>query len=240
MFLSGRWDFEQGGCRMKQAENQADGLARAIAAMDVEAAAAIAAAVVTAGCFTLEWIEKGITAGMGQASRLYEEGEYFLPELLVCAEAAETATRIFRPLMAENFSAGKGRVIIGSVQGDTHDIGKNIVALVIRSAGYEVMDLGRDVPASMFVEAAETFQADVIALAALMTTSMPHMESVIHLLQAQQVRERYFVLIGGKPVSAAFARRIGADGYAESAGSAVRWVEKVTREKQEMCRTVKK
>jgi len=225
---------------MTQTGNQADHLAQAIAAMEVEEAAAIAAAVVTTGCFTMDWIEKGITAGMGQASRLYEEGEYFIPELLVCAEAAEAATRIFRPLMDDSAAAGKGRVVIGSVQGDTHDIGKNIVALVIRSAGYEVMDLGRDVPARAFVEAAETFQADVIALAALMTTSMPHMEDVIHLLQAQQLREQYFVLVGGKPVSAAFARRIGADGYAASAGTAVRWVEKVTRDKQEISRQEKK
>ncbi len=159
---------------------------------------------------------------------------------MVCAEAAEAATRIFRPLMDESAAAGKGRVVIGSVQGDTHDIGKNIVALVIRSAGYEVMDLGRDVPARVFVEAAETFQADVIALAALMTTSMPQMEDVLHLLQARQLRERYFVLVGGKPVSAAFARRIGADGYAASAGTAVRWVEKVTRDKQEISRQGKK
>ena len=209
-------------------------LAQAIVDMEVDEAEAVAKAITDAGWFSMDLLEKGIAAGMGEASQYYEDGEYFIPELLSCADAAEAATDVFRPYMQGQSPEPKGRVIIGAICGDTHDIGKNIVALVIQAAGYEVIDLGRDVPAQDFVAAAEREQADVIAIASLMTTSMNHMADVIQLLEKRGIRDRYGVIVGGKPISASFAREIGADRYAASAGAAVRIIDEWMQAKKQM------
>ena len=221
---------ELGEAMAEQKNSLLQKLADAIYAMDVDLSEELARMIVEAGLFTTDVLENSIVRGMGRASRAYEEGEYFIPELLVCADAADAAPAIFQPCLKES-PEGKGRMVIGSIRGDTHDIGKNIVALVVRSAGYEVFDLGRDIRAEVFVDAAESVKADVIAMASLMTTSMNHMAEVTGLLEQRGLRKRYVVMVGGKPLSRAFARKIGADFYAENAGSAVRYMEKVMQEK---------
>ncbi len=193
------------------------GLSDAIFAMEVGQAEQLAKRIVEAGWFSFDIIERGIVHGMRRASRSYEDGEYFIPELLVCADAAEAATCVFRPYMQNSTQQSKGRIVIGSIHGDTHDIGKNIVALVISSAGYDVRDLGRDVPEEKFVVSAEAFQADIIAIASLMTTSMPNIAGVTGLLEERGIRQKYVVMVGGKPLSVAFAEKIGADYYARDA-----------------------
>ena len=208
-------------------------LSDAIFAMEVGQAEKLARQIVAAGWFSFDIIERGIVHGMRRASCSYEQGEYFIPELLVCADAAEAATCVFRPCMKNMMHQSKGRVVIGSIRGDTHDIGKNIVALVISSAGYDVLDLGRDVPEEKFIDSAESFQADIIAVASLMTTSMPNIAGVTGLLEERGLRQKYAVMVGGKPLSIGFARRIGADFYAENAGCAVRCVEKIMQQKKE-------
>lgn len=204
-------------------------LADAIRDMEVETAADIARVITTAGWFEMELLETAVAAGMSEASRLYEEGEYFIPELLSCADAAEEATKIFRPYMMGRRPEPKGCVVIGSVAGDTHDIGKNIVALVVEAAGYDVFDIGRDVSAERFVDAVIEEQADALALASLMTTSMNHMADVIQLMKQRGCRQSCRVIVGGKPISPSFAQKIGADYYSSSAGDTVRILDEIMK-----------
>lgn len=202
-------------------------LSDAIVEMEVEEAERIAKEITAQGLFQMNLLETSVAAGMAVASRLYEEGEYFIPELLSCADAAEAATEIFRPYMLGEKPAPKGCVVIGSVEGDTHDIGKNIVALVIEAGGYEVHDLGRDVPASVFADAVEAHHPDAVALASLMTTSIGYMADVVQELTRRGTRSSCKIIIGGKPVSTSFAKKIGADYYAPGAGEAVRLLDDI-------------
>lgn len=202
-------------------------LSEAIVEMEVDDAERIAKEITSKGLFQMNLLETSVAAGMAEASRFYEEGEYFIPELLSCADAAEVATEVFRPYMLGEKPEPKGCVVIGSVEGDTHDIGKNIVALVIEAGGYEVHDLGRDVPASAFADAVEEHHPDAVALASLMTTSMGHMADVVQELEKRGTRESCKIIIGGKPVSTSFAKKIGADYYSPGAGETVRLLDEI-------------
>jgi len=167
-------------------------------------------------------INEGLVKGMNEAGRLYEEEEYFVPELLLASDALYAGLEILTPHIVRTEEGEKSKIVLGVVQGDTHDIGKNLVKIMLEVGGFEVIDLGRDVPAEAFIDKAKEVNADMIGLSTLMTTTMPVMKKVVELLKQENLKDRIRVLVGGGPVSPAFARSIGADGYAENANNAVR------------------
>ena len=166
-------------------------------------------------------LKDALISGMQEVGRLFEEGEYFVPEMLIAARAMSAALRILRPLLAAQGVEAIGKVAIGTVQGDLHDIGKSLVSMMLEGAGFEVVDLGIDVPVERFVEAARS-GAQIVAMSALLTTTMTNMKVVIDALKAENVRDNVRVLIGGAPITQSYADEIGADGYAPDASSAVR------------------
>ncbi|BAL84473.1 putative dimethylamine corrinoid protein [Selenomonas ruminantium subsp. lactilytica TAM6421] len=197
-------------------------LSEAVVDMDEEQAAVMAQAVVDEGFDAYAAIEKGLSQGMEEVGRLYEEEEYFIPELLLCSDAMYAGIEILKPHIKRRQDSEHHTVVIGVVEGDTHDIGKNLVKIMLESAGFEVIDLGRDIPAREFLRQAEESKADIIALATLMTTAMPAMREVVEELEKEGRREAYKVIIGGGPISSAFAKKIGADVYAVNAAEAAR------------------
>jgi corrinoid protein of di/trimethylamine methyltransferase len=173
-------------------------------------------------------IERGLVDGMGRAGELFEAEEYFIPELLLCSDAMYAGLDILRPhLKVEDANQRRFKVVIGVVEGDTHDIGKNLVKIMLEASGFDVIDLGRDIPAQKFVDTAVAESADIIALSTLMTTTMDAMAEVVENLQTNNLRERFKVIVGGGPISPAFAKRIHADGYASSAPNAVKLVKQL-------------
>ena len=174
-----------------------------------------------------ELLGKAAVAGIHEAGRLWEEGEFFLPDIILATEAFKEVMRMVEPLLAEGSVGRKGRVVMGTVEGDAHDLGKNIVAAFLRCADYEVVDLGVDVPHARFVEEARERGADILGLGAYMTTTMRGMEEVIRLLSEAGLREKVRVVVGGAAVTREYAERIGADGYGESAAEAVRVLDRL-------------
>lgn len=167
-------------------------------------------------------INNGLIAGMNQAGELFDKEEYFVPELLICSDAMYAGIEILRPHLKVGDARAKHKVVIGVVEGDTHDIGKNLVKIMMDAAGFEVHDLGRNVPLASFVEKAKEVGAKLICLSTLMTTTMDGMATVIEMLKEEGIRDSYKVIIGGGPISQAFANKIGADGYSDNAAGAVR------------------
>jgi 5-methyltetrahydrofolate--homocysteine methyltransferase len=176
-------------------------------------------AAIEAGIEPRSILDQGMVAAMGEVGRLFEAGEYYVPEMLVAARAMQAGLAVLKPHLQQAGIRSAGRVAIGTVKGDLHDIGKNLVAMMLEGAGFEVLDLGTDVPPERFAEAAR--DVDVIALSALLTTTMPMMAAVIEQLQARGLRQKVRVIVGGAPVTAAFAEGIGADGHAPDASRAV-------------------
>ncbi len=169
-----------------------------------------------------EVIDKGLTDGMERAGKLFEEEEYFIPELLMCSDAMYAGMDILKPHIKKDDEGEKHKVVIGVIEGDTHDIGKNLVKIMLETSGFDVVDLGRDIPPLQFVEKAKEIDAKIIALSTLMTTTMDGMAEVINILNQQEIREKFKVMIGGGPISQGFADKIGADGYSVNAADAVR------------------
>lgn len=166
-------------------------------------------------------LQDGMIAAMRHVGNLFEEGVYFVPEMLISARAMQGGLEVLKPhLVSSNFQA-KGIIIAGTVKGDLHDIGKNLVCMLLQGAGYEVIDLGTDVSAAHFVETAQKENADVIAVSALLTTTMSNMKAVIEAVGAAGLNPRVKVIVGGAPITEAFAEQIGADGYAPDASRAV-------------------
>jgi len=165
-------------------------------------------------------LNEGLIKGMDIVGDRMQEGDMFIPEVLMSAKAMSAAVAILKPLLGEDESALSGKVVIGTAKGDMHDIGKNLVSMMLESAGFEIIDLGVDVAPEQFVQAVKEHQAQIVGLSALLTTTMPMMQSTIDALKDAGVRERVKVLIGGAPVNQDFADKIGADGYAPDAGSA--------------------
>lgn len=158
---------------------------------------------------------------MDEVGRRFESEEYFVPDLLLSGRAMKAALDILRPLLAATGAQPAGRVVIGTVKGDLHDIGKNLVAAMLEGGGFEVTDLGTDVAPEKFVEAISTKRANLVCLSALLTVTMPAMRTTVEALKSAGVRDRVKVMIGGAPVTAQYAREIGADGYSENASAAV-------------------
>jgi len=174
-----------------------------------------------------EVLEKGAVAGIYETGRLWQEGDYFLPDVILSIEAFNKVMEMVEPLLAGEVGSTKGKVVLGSVEGDAHDLGKNIVAAMLRSSLYEVIDLGIDVGAQRFVEAVREMHPDVIGLGAYMTTTMRNMEGVVTALREAGLRGSVKVIIGGAPVTADYAERIGADGYGADAVQTVAVVDRL-------------
>lgn len=196
-------------------------LAEAVVEMDEERAVRAAESAVADGVEAYGAIEQGLSAGMARAGQLFEDEEYFIPELLMCSDAMYAGLDVLKPHLKKT-GESKGRVVIGVIEGDTHDIGKNMVRIMLETGGFDVIDLGRDVPPQRFIDTARDSQANIICLSTLMTTTMDGMGKVVELLQQQNIREGIKVMVGGGPISPGFARKIGADGYAVNASEAVK------------------
>jgi 5-methyltetrahydrofolate--homocysteine methyltransferase len=167
-------------------------------------------------------LKDGLIAAMGEVGRLFEENEYFVPEMLVSARAMQSGLSLLKPLLAESGAEPAGKIIMGTVKGDLHDIGKNLVSMMLEGAGFEVVDLGTDVAPDKFMKAVHEHQPQLIGMSALLTTTMPSMSGTIKALQEAGLRDKVKVMIGGAPVTDGYAKQIGADGYSPDASSAVR------------------
>ena len=168
-----------------------------------------------------EVLAKGLIGGMDQVGIDFRNGDLFVPEVLIAARAMHAGMDILRPLLADSDVLSAGKVVLGTAKGDLHDIGKNLVGMMLEGGGFEIVDLGTDVPPAKFIEAVRTEQPGLVGLSALLTTTMPAMKSTIDALAEAGVREDIKIMIGGAPVTQAFADEIGADGYAPDAASAV-------------------
>jgi len=169
----------------------------------------------------LEILNRGLVAGMDVVGEQFRRRDIFLPDVLLAARAMYAGLDLLKPLLAEGGVPMAGRVVLGSVHGDLHDIGKNLVSIMLKGAGFDVVDLGNDVPAARFVDAAQEHGASVIGLSALLTTTMPVMKEVVELVRARGLAGRVKVIVGGAPVSDAWAREIGADAHGYDAANAV-------------------
>ena len=176
---------------------------------------------IEAGFDAQEGMLLGLVDGMKRASAMYEEGEYFVPELIICSDAMYAGIEELQKYLPNTEGTSAGKIVIGVVEGDTHDIGKNLVRIMLETGGFDVHDLGRDVPIESFVSYVKENDVDIVCMSSLMTTTMPGMEAVIHRLKEEGLREKVKVMVGGAPVSPAFAERIGADGYSRNAIEAV-------------------
>ena len=163
-----------------------------------------------------------MVSAMGEVGRLFEEGEYFVPEMLIAARAMKTGMEILKPRLVDADIQPVGKIIAGTVKGDLHDIGKNLVCMMLEGAGFQVVDMGTDVSPEAFVDAVNEHQPDFIVMSALLTTTMPSMKSTIEALHKAGLRDHVKVLIGGAPINNAYAEKIGADGYAQDASRAVK------------------
>lgn len=168
-----------------------------------------------------EILNKGLIAGMDKVGKDFRDGILFVPEVLVAAYAMKAGMEILRPLLAETGASGLGTFVIGTVKGDLHDIGKNMVAMMMEGAGFKVVDLGVDTPTEKFVEAVKSHNPHILGMSALLTTTMVEMRKVIKALEEAGLREKVKVMVGGAPVTQEFAEEIGADGYAPKASLAV-------------------
>lgn len=174
-----------------------------------------------------EAIEKGLSNGMERAGELFEEEEYFIPELLMCADAMYAGLDVLKPHIKVDNDSEKHKVVIGVIEGDTHDIGKNLVKIMLETSGFDVIDLGRDIPPQEFVDTAKKVEAKIICISTLMTTTMDGMAEVIKILHKENFRDKFKVMVGGGPISQSFADKIGADGYSVNAAEAVRLARKL-------------
>jgi corrinoid protein of di/trimethylamine methyltransferase len=196
-------------------------LYNAVVAGDAQAAQALAEQALAAAVEPLTLVNRSMIPAMGEVGRRFEANEYFVPQLLRSARAMKTAMALLRPLLAAGGVRSLGRVVIGTVVGDVHDIGKHLVAAMLEGGGFEVFDLGTSVSADKFIAAATEHQAQIIGMSALLTTTMYAMKTTLDTMRIAGVREQFKVLIGGAPVTRQFAQEIGADGFSNSAAGAI-------------------
>lgn len=190
--------------------------------MEEDEVAEAAQEFIDSGFPAFEGIMNGLIDGMNRTSVLFEEEEYFVTDVLLCSDAMYAGLNVLKPYLPEESGDNKKKAVIGVVEGDTHDIGKNLVKIMMETAGFQMIDLGRDVPLQKFVDTAKEEQADLVCLSTLMTTTMGGMKTVIELLKDAGIRDQVKVMVGGGPVSQSFAAKISADGYSQNAVEAVR------------------
>lgn len=196
-----------------------ESLAKAIIDCDEESAPRLTQAALDEGLPADRVLNDGLLSGMTEVGRLFRDGEYFVPEVLIAAEAMKSCTTLLKPHLQAAGIKPIATALIGTVQGDLHDIGKNLVATMLEGAGFSIIDLGVDVSPEKFVEAMRENEVQLVALSALLTTTMPMLETTVKAIQAE-FSEPPVILIGGAPVTAAFAEQIGADGYGRDAATA--------------------
>jgi len=195
---------------------------------DAKSAKAVTEAAIAEGMDPQTLLSEIMIPAMDVVGSRFECGEYFVPELLIAARAMKGCLELLRPLLAKNGAKSAGKVAIGTVKGDLHDIGKNLVAAMLEGGGFEIIDLGVDVAPEKFVAAVQEKGATIVCLSALLTTTMPAMKDTIAALKATGLRERCKVMIGGAPITDAYAKEIGADGYSDNASSAVALARKLS------------
>ena len=208
-------------------------LAQSVVDMDEEASERLSREFIEAGFDAYDGIASGLALGMDEAGRLYEEEEYYIPELLLCSDAMYSGLDVLKPHLKKEDSSESLRAVVGVVEGDTHDIGKNLFKVMLETVGFEVFDLGRDVPPKDFVEKAKEVGAHLVGMSTLMTTTMPNMPVVVELLKSHGMRDNTVVMVGGGPISRSFAQKIGADGYAPEASAAARLAKELVTSKRE-------
>jgi 5-methyltetrahydrofolate--homocysteine methyltransferase len=187
---------------------------------DASSAPSLVKQAMEAGLPPEQILNEGLISAMAQVGKLFEEGEFFVPEMLIAARAMKAGLGLLRPSLAAANVKAVGKVVLGTVQGDLHDIGKNLVAIMLEGAGFEIVDLGTDVPPQKFADAVKQHQPQIVGLSALLTTTMPKMKDTIQTLKQVGVRDQVKVMIGGAPVTDKYASDIGADLYAPDASSA--------------------
>ncbi|MFB0509869.1 MAG: corrinoid protein [bacterium] len=202
-----------------------DNIKKAVVDMEVEKVKDLVTKLLKNKRLPEEILEKGLIVGMKEVGRLFSCKEYFVPEVLMASEAFYAGFDLVSPLIKTKQMKEKGKIIIGVVEGDIHDIGKNIVKVMLEASGYQVVDLGKDVPTEIFVDSVTRENPKILAMSALMTTTMMKMKDVVKSLEHKKLRNKVKVIIGGAPVNEDFAKRIGADGYGEDASAAVSLVE---------------
>lgn len=185
-----------------------------------DAAAAVESAI-NAGTDPATILNESMIAAMAEVGKLFEEGEYYVPEMLISAKAMQAGLAVLKPHLVKDSYQSAGKVVAGTVKGDLHDIGKNLVCMMLEGAAFEIIDLGSDVTPQRFVEAVRDNNADFVAMSALLTTTMPEMKTTIEALKEAGLRSRVKILIGGAPVTSQYAQDIGADGFAPDASRAV-------------------
>jgi 5-methyltetrahydrofolate--homocysteine methyltransferase len=196
-------------------------LSEAILKGDAKNAEAITKEAIEAKVDPQELVNKYMIPAMDEVGRRFEADELFVPELLVTARAMKKALEVVKPLLAAQGAKPVGKVVVGTVKGDLHDIGKNLVASMLEGAGFEVIDVGVDVSPEKFIGAVKEYAPNIVALSALLTTTMPSMKSTIEQLSGSGLRDKVKIIIGGAPVTQEYANEIGADGYSENANGAV-------------------
>lgn len=200
---------------------QLDELYNAILTGNLESAVAVTEGALAEGVDPQTIINNYMIRAMEEVGRRFEAGQAYVPNLLMSARAMKGALELLRPLLRSNASESRGRIVIGTVRGDLHDIGKNLVASMLEGCGFEVYNIGVDISSEKFLAAAREHQADIICMSALLTTTMTYMKEVIDAIQASDLAGKVKTLVGGAPVSEDFARSIGADGYSSNANNAV-------------------
>jgi len=204
-----------------------DDLKQSVIDMEVDKATELTQKALDEGLDAEKVLNEALVPAMDAVGDQYEKGERYVPEMLLSAQAMKGGMQLLRPLLAESGVEPKGRIVIGTVEGDLHDIGQNLVSMMLEGAGFEVTNLGAETPADEFVSSVKDNRADILGLSALLTTTMTHMPEVIDALKEDGVRENLQVMIGGAPVSQDYADEIGADGYASDASSAVKLAEQL-------------
>jgi trimethylamine corrinoid protein len=214
-------------------ENILQDLSSSVVDGDSVKAVAAAKRALESGMDPLKAITDGLNMGMAQVGDDFSKLRVYLPEVMMAAEAMKAALAILEPaaMKRDSGSLVKKKVVIATIQGDIHDIGKNIVALLMRANGFEVYDLGRDIPIDVMINKAVETDSEIIAASTLLSTSMPYMEDLIRLLKERNLRERFTVMVGGGPVTREWAEEIGADGYADDGDEAVKAAKELLRVK---------
>ena len=196
-------------------------LIEAVTKGDISKAVAETQKAIDAGGFIQAIIDEGLIAAMDEVGDNFSKGTIFVPQMLRSAKTMQECMKLLEPLLKEGDTSSKGKVIIGTVKGDLHDIGKNLVSMMMEGAGFTVTDLGVDVSPEKFVQKAQEVEPDIVAISALLSTTMPSMPQTIEALQKAGIRDKVKVIIGGAPVTAKYAQEIKADSYGADAGSAV-------------------
>ena len=176
-------------------------------------------------------LNEGFIKAMNEVGRKFKDYEIYVPEMLIAARAMAAGMTVLEPLLVETGVKPMGKAVIGTVKGDLHDIGKNLVRMMMQGAGIEMYDIGIDAPAKAFIDKAEEMNADMICMCALLTTTMPYLETVVKALIKEGVRKKYIIMVGGAPVSKSFAKNIGADYYAPDAASAAKAAREMLQQK---------